>query len=296
MHSLICISNKDGITTSSVESDDIIEKRKVIDYVKSIVSAKFSQSISNNPDKIVESQYDWNPSKDYFLDINHPCRKQFNSTWNFIRKKCGAFVDENVEDQYRSLQIATQFHRCCFTCFKYCSRHEKLCRFGFPWLSRDCEFDPMIVKDRDSKSRIRISVLPQRNNAYLNGTLFDPLVTIAHGGNHDLQYIGNTVGAAEYVASYASKAEEPDKTMLSNIYNKKIAYLMGQNSCVTDRQRLYAVGCSLLGSSPIGSVQACYSLLGLKHVKSSRAVINVNPLHCKCCPLWITIFQSFYFL
>ena len=43
---------------------------------------------------------------------------------------------------------------------------------------------------------------------------YDPLLTIAHGGNHDLQYIGNSVGAAEYVASYASKAEEPDEKMI----------------------------------------------------------------------------------
>ena len=69
----------------------------------------------------------------------------------------------------------------------------------------------MIVKDRDKRSRVRVSVLPQRNNAYLNGTCFHPLIAIAHGGNHDLQYIGNKVGAAKYFASYASKFEEPDK-------------------------------------------------------------------------------------
>ena len=34
-------------------------------------------------------------------------------------------------------------------------------------------------------------------------------------------------------------------------------------------------------SSPVGSVQACYTLLGLKVVKSSRAVVNLNPLHRK---------------
>ena len=86
-----------------------------------------------------------------------------------------------------------------------------VCRFGFPWTSQDCVFGPLIVKDRDKKSRVRVSVLPQRNNGFLNGTCFNPLIAIAHGGNHDLQYIGNTVGAAEYVASYASTCEEPDK-------------------------------------------------------------------------------------
>ena len=106
------------------------------------------------------------------------------------------------------------------------------------------------------------------------------MITVAHGGNHDIQYIGNSVGAAEYVASYASKAEEPDKKVMANIYAKKIKYI-DTSSVVTDRQQLYAVGSAILGSSPVGSVQAYYSLLGLKIVKSSRAVINLNPLHHK---------------
>jgi hypothetical protein len=219
--------------------------------------------------------------RDYFKDETHPCKVPFDSTWNFNRCNDGEFVDKNVQRHFRNLQIATQFHRCCFTCFKYCFNHQEVCRFGFPWCSEACIFEPMIRKDRDKKSRIRISVLPQRNNAHLNGTLYDPLLTIAHGGNHDIQYIGNSVGAAEYVASYASKAEEPDKKMIGNIYAKKISYLENSYSAVSDRQRLYAVGCAILGSSPVGSVQACYSLLGLKAVKSSRQVVNVNPLHRK---------------
>jgi hypothetical protein len=124
--------------------------------------------------------------------------------------------------------------------------------------------------------------LPGRNNAFLNGTIVNPLLTIAHGGNHDIQYIGNTVGAAEYVASYASKAEEPDKKLMANIYAKKIAYIVETSAYATDRQRLYSVGTAILGSSPVGCVQACYVLLGLKIVKSSRNVVNVNPLHRKC--------------
>ena len=139
----------------------------------------------------------------------------------------------------------------------------------------------MIRKDRDKKSRIRVTVLPQRNNANLSGTLYDPLITIAHGANHGIQYISNSVGAAEYVASYASKAEEPDKRQMANIYAKKISYIEGLGTHVTDRQRFYAVGSAILGISPVGAVQACYALVGLKFVKSSRQVVNVNPLNRK---------------
>lgn len=288
---MICISHEDGIQQNSVESDDSGEQQKVISYIKNIVSANLVERVDGVDlqgssmeisDMIMEEdEFNWNPSRDYFNDGTHPCRATFNSSWNYERSDDGIFADVDVQRHYRRLQIATQFHRCCFTCFKYCSKHDAVCRFGFPWISSECVFEPIIRKDRDKKSRIRISVLPQRNNANLNGTLYNPLLTIAHGGNHDIQYIGNSVGAAEYVASYASKAEEPDKKLMANIYAKKISYLIDSNSSVSDRQRLYAVGSAILGSSPVGSVQACYVLLGLKVVRSSRQVTNVNPLHRK---------------
>ena len=239
-------------------------------------------SPSEKSDKILlEDDFNWNPSRDYFSDNNHPLRLPFDPSWNYDRSDDGLFYDNNVQRHYRRLQIANQFHRCCFTCFKYCFKHDNVCRFGFPWVINGCVFEPIIRRDRDKKSRVRVSVLPQRNNSNINGTLFSPLLTIAHGGNHDIQYISNTVGAAEYVASYASKAEEPDKKLLANIYAKKISYLVENNAAVSDRQRLYAVGSAILGSSPVGSVQACYTLLGLKAVKSSRNVVNLNPLHRK---------------
>ena len=305
---MICISKADGIDSGTVDSDDVVEQNKVKSYVQGIVSAilvkkinctnisvdmngKDQQNIGDtnimNKVELDESDFLWNPSREYFSDDIHPCRLPFDAHLNYERSVDGVFADNDVQGQYRQLQIATQFHRCCFTCFKYCYSHNQVCRFGFPWVSDGCTFEPIIRRDRDKKSRIRVSVLPQRNNAYLNGTLHSPLISIAHGGNHDIQYIGNSVGAAEYVASYASKAEEPDKSAMANIYAKKIKYIVDTSSVVTDRQRLYAVGSAILGSSPVGAVQACYTLLGLKIVKSSRAVINLNPLHRKSCLLHI---------
>lgn len=265
---------------------------KVKMYVKSVVSANLVTRVDasdieglvtqpSNEEMLDEKNFLWNPSRDYFSDEGHPSREPFNSAWDYFRDFNGEFSDINVHRHYRRIQIANQFHRCCFTCFKYCHTHLKVCRFGFPWVSSGCVFEPIIVKDRDRKSRVRIQVLPERNNAYLNGTIFCPLLSIAHGGNHDVQYIGNSVGAAEYVASYASKAEEPDKKIMAKIYAKKIAYIVESGSFVSDRQRLYSVGSAILSSSPVGSVQACYTLLGLKVVKSSRIVINLNPLHRK---------------
>jgi hypothetical protein len=288
VHSLVWIAN-DGITEESVNSENTEEQQKVKNLIKKTVSAMLVDKVhlgevGSDVETSIreEKEYNWNPYRDYLQDKSHPCRLPFNSSWDYTRNAAGEFSDVNVQNQYRGLQIGNQFHDCCTTCYKYCYGQQKTCRFGFPKQSDETLLQPCIQKERDKKNRIRINVLPQRNNANLNGTAFDPLFVIAHGGNHDLQYIGNSVGAAEYVASYASKSEEPDKKLMSNLYAKKIAYLESLNTHVTDREKLNAVGNAILGSSQVGSVQACYSLLGLKFVKSSRQVVNLNPLHRKC--------------
>ena len=83
----------------------------------------------------------------------------FNPTLNYDRSSDGVFADINVQYQYRNLQIATQFHRYCFTCFKYCYSHNQVCRFEFPWVTDSCSFEPIIRRDRDKKSRRRVSVV-----------------------------------------------------------------------------------------------------------------------------------------
>ena len=62
---------------------------------------------------MVESEYNWNPLRDYFKDESHPCRLPFDSTWNFDRGVHRAILDEKVQRHFRDLQIATQFNRCC---------------------------------------------------------------------------------------------------------------------------------------------------------------------------------------
>lgn len=128
---------------------------------------------------------------------------------------------------------------------------------------------------------MRIRVNPPRNNGNINVTYHDPLLTIAHGGNQDLQFIGNSVGAAEYCGSYAGKVEAPDQEKKINLFHKKIHFLQESCESITDRQQLSAVANAIVGSTQVGSVQACYFLLGQPFVISSRNVINVNPLHRK---------------
>jgi hypothetical protein len=115
-------------------------------------------------------------------------------------------------------------------------------------------------------------VLPKRNNAFLNNTSKSPLLAIAHGANHDIKYIDTPYGSAQYCASYISKGESADFKLFRNVFSKKILYLE------TDRDYLKAVSNSLLEATAIGAVQACYVLLGLDFVISTRQVVNVNSL------------------
>ena len=65
VHSLICISNSDGIKQSSVGSDDISEQNKVKNCMKNIVSANLvgrvddkSKEENTNDAHDIETQYD----------------------------------------------------------------------------------------------------------------------------------------------------------------------------------------------------------------------------------------------
>jgi hypothetical protein len=292
VHFLVCVSNEeDSITANYVSSDKDEHLQMVKDLIKQTVSATLmervaddSQDLEGSDEDIKELRYnetlfDWNTRKDYFKDEVHPSRLPFPHNWDFGRDDDGKLRDDKVKSHYRRIQLANQMHSCCFTCWKYCS--DCICRFGFPYIqgeNNDTE-DPYIQTDRDRKSRVRTRVNPPRNNANINVTYVDPLLTIAHGGNQDLQFILNLVGAAEYCGAYAAKVEAPDQERMTNLYNKKLSFLQQSGEGINDRQRLVAVANAIVGSTQVGSVQACYFLLGQPFVISSRRVINVNPLH-----------------
>jgi len=318
MHAMICIK-KDGIDADDIDSpgqrQDLVKNIIANTITANLVERGHSDESDLKGDEydkdiqmLEELDFDFSPSKDYFhnahiicngsqateevtLDENDPRRLPFDESLNYRRTikttMTGeiledVFEDPRVQTQYRRLQLANQMHECCFTCFKYCQTNKKVCRFNFPWSRQTSDSsNAVIFKDRDKKSRIRIRAFPPRNNANLNVTAVDPLLVIAHGGNHDLQYVDNAFGAAEYASSYAGKYEEPDSKLLRNIFLKKLAHLAVLNAPVTDRQRLNAIANAIIESTHIGAPQCCYFLLGLDYVISSRSTIVVNTLTSK---------------
>ena len=290
VHCLVCIKH-DGLNPDSAESQDPAKIFALKELLKKTVTAKLiprhTSDTNDLPDEICdheqrireEKQYNWTPHADYFEDANDPRRKSFDPLLNYSRTLLGNYVDPIVQACSRRLQIANQIHRCCFTCFKYCPAEGKVCRFCFPWPENDksSATDVVILKDRDKKNRVRIRLIPERNNGNVNATFVSPLINCAHGGNSDVQFIMNTHGAAEYAAGYASKAEAPDQKKLQKIFIKAIVNLQERTPFVTDCQKLSAAANAVIGSTQVGAVQALYFILDQKFVISSRNVTNLNP-------------------
>lgn len=291
VHCLVCVKH-DGLSPQSAESEDPSEQFSLKSLIKNTISAKLitRHETDNNelPDDTTENaqrrheeqHYDWTPHTQYFSDRNDPRKETFNPELNYASLAAQQYEDLAVQILSRRLQIANQIHRCCPTCFKYCKDFNMACRFCFPWAKdiNSSATDVTILKDRDKKHRVRLRIIPERNNANLNSTFVSPLINCAHGGNSDIQFIMNSHGAAEYAAGYASKAEAPDQKKLQIIFVKAISNLHERSPMVTDCQRLNAAAQSVIGSTQVGSVQAMYFILSQDLVISSRTVINVNPL------------------
>lgn len=290
VHALLSIIF-DGIGTD----DALAINPEILERLKELIDATVTASLESRPcndcseiDKdlspaeqqqtmLEESDYNFNiPWEGYFDDKSDPRCAPFETQESFARKPDGTFQSAAVHSMYRRLQLANQMHRCTKTCFKYLLQHEEqVCRFGFPFKQgeKTSMHNTTFREERDKRSRMRMYALPKRNNAYVNNTAMSPLLAIAHGGNHDIKYIDCPYGTAEYAASYSAKAESADFKVLKNLLAKKLIHAK------TDRDHLRAVGTALVQSTQIGAVQACYTLLGLDFVISSRVVINVNPLH-----------------
>ena len=126
------------------------------------------------------------------------------------------------------------------------------------------------------RKRKRIRYHPPRNNGHLNPCIKSPLLALGHGGNHDCQRISSVTGAAEYIAMYNTKQEDPDFRVIDNLYAIKISNLKRSKGSVDELDHLRAAANAVCSAQHIGTVQAAYTLLNLPFVQSSRKVINMN--------------------
>jgi hypothetical protein len=295
-HAVVCVK-VDGKLREQYTAGDVAGLQRVKQLIDETISCQLAQRLpGDNSDlkeddttsdgsaltleqqKANEQDYYFNPAgTKYFNDDTDPRREPFDGTLNYKRKLDGSFESPQVAKRYRRLQLANQMHLCCKTCFKYCKPGElKKCRFRFVFKRgvEASETETVFCKTRDKNKRMKCYALPKRNNGHVNNTAHSALWATAHGGNHDIKFIDTPYETTQYAASYSAKPESADFKLMKNILARKMKFITPGN----DRERLKAVANSLLQATQYGGVQACYQLLNLDIVQSSRVVINVNPL------------------
>ncbi len=137
----------------------------------------------------------------------------------------------------------------------------------------------LIIGCRNKRGRQR---MPPRSNAHLNVCCVSALIVLACKGNHDVQYIANKLGGAEYVSKYASKTETADSRTILNAISRRLSIRIlasALDTPLTLRVTLRAVSNALISAQQIGSVHACFVIcLPRSLVQSSRVNHYVNAL------------------
>eukprot|EP01034_Spumella_vulgaris_P024801 gene24801-31181_t len=300
-HNLICIARSSTSVSedSLLNPDDPIAVAPVLSLVNDLTTACLQPRAEGDVTELStlrddvheeerkrETEPNFNPDRaTYFQDATHPGRQRFTAVGRDFRynKRTGKIVNLKVQSLYRRLQIANQLHSCRNSCYKYCKYGAvKKCRYGFPKPVLEGNTEHAVIRrEKDRRSRLRIKVEPARNNRNLNVSSTNPLIALACRGNHDIQYMANSFGGAEYVSKYASKADAPDSKGLLNVVNRKLASatlsLSLRNESLTLRQTLRIVGNAVATSQQIGAVHACYVLAQPNAlVQSSRVGIFLN--------------------
>jgi len=236
--------------------------------------------------RIEESQFTYNISrKQYFTDDweCHPCRQRFRADVDYSYDPVtGICEDPYVRKQVRRLQLHNNMHICRASCFKYCPPGVRICRYNFPREPlENNEEVPVIISDRDKRKRVCHKVHPCRNCANLNNCPVNPLIYCSQRGNMDAQVLLNSGGCVEYTCKYCGKADTAESTALQNTISRELSnhvLKLAPHESTRFGKRIRAVINAVVQGQQIGAVHACYILLKLKLVLSSRLVENVNAL------------------
>jgi hypothetical protein len=212
-------------------------------------------------------------------DKNDPRKMTFDETLDYRRDNNGKYVSKEVHKRYRNGQLGSFLHYCVNSCWKYNRKcGDKTCRHYFP--HDVCSLCATIIKTVTKRNnRERVRVMPARNNAHLQTTTTSALYHIAQSSNYDWQYMSESRGAAEYIASYVLKQEQPDSKIMQMIIQRMLrSKNENENLPPTLKDYLRYVGDAIISSTRVGTAQACWFLLGLDYVKSSRKFVTVNTL------------------
>lgn len=173
-------------------------------------------------------------------------------------------------------------HRCRKSCWKYCRKKLKKCRYNYPRPhNTENEIKAIAFTEKDFKTnKSKLRYYPQRNNANVNPSAKSSLINAAIRGNHDISLIDDDAALRAYVLKYVSKGDKAEfkdlKKMVSKQISQHIQKLPEGENDITLKKKLMVVSSVFLVGEQIGSVTAVWTLGNLPFVKSSLTALNVN--------------------
>lgn len=120
----------------------------------------------------------------------------------------------------------------------------------------------------------QLRLMLARNDKYVNNC--NAWTLVHHRGNMDLQLLCNKFGAAAYACCYSSKAEAPDKKMLSNKVLQMLANEQNNGIHNITRKKLFLAAQAVYAAREVGMQEIAWYLLGYKFVNKTRKVEDVN--------------------
>jgi hypothetical protein len=277
-HYMCCVRDHE-FNDSYFNIIDDASKSKMQEIVDKVVTAKLLGSES-----IDGFSWEWYPLHP-FDDAHQPERQRFDPELNYELHQSSVPKSAIVGLKVQQLQISSYMHRCRQQCFKYCAHKPRRlwkCRYEFPVqktiqccnseiFCHDSDVAQVLI-DKDQKSRTRLRVLPARNNSHLAPSPKSPLMTLAAGGNTNLQFLTNKYGAVEYTTSYIGKVDMPETKIVINTITKLLG--MGDEH---HRNVLKAVLNGLSNGRRVSSTEAALYFLQHRVVDYSRTIKVINP-------------------
>jgi len=186
--------------------------------------------------------------RDLETDVNgdsDPNVRHGSSRTNDVALNEALLMGRDTEEGHadvRACVLSRQLHRCGFSCLKY--GHG--CRYGFPKLPTILEHEENIthqdllciapsISKRCMGSKMRTVFNLWRTLGFVSN--YTAHLLRAWRGNIDTSFIVDPMGAATYSGSYSSKADTPDKVLLSYIHDEDFRTSNQQESYIRNNNR-----------------------------------------------------------
>jgi hypothetical protein len=182
--------------------------------------------------------------------LDHASLEQKTIPDEFDYDFCSPREQRDLLNLIRSFQIHS--HR--DTCYK----KSCLCRFNYPWPLRP-KTTIRYVKLQGAKEW-QLRVLAERNHHMVNN--YNGWTVVNFRGNTDIQFICNPYGTATYCCLYTSKAEAPDKTIISKKVLSALASKESLDIHVQTRRMIYLAAMAVYSSREVSAQEATWSILG----------------------------------